>query len=613
MKKINLFVLTSVAFALGVTTHNDNFKEEAMDVSGVAPITFKRNMQIGADEEFKSSKTYVQYSTIDGKDSLRFATAVKGNIGDITYVRKGIGDEEDKVKVVTTIYKAVMANGKATYFDGTKLTTDDSVAGNYYWACYTIKYTSNTYKSTDIQIDFKVNQNVQSTKIANVHDENPINQVDLTLNNCEITRIGSNTIVEPTSIENNIRTYKIAKGKEITIKADEEQANKMFVGFDLNEVNNRFLKPGVKEQSFVVGEENMSINAIYNDLTNNVLLTNNNGAATSISGGSVASAETLVDSSDPDLEGLDGYTVHYKGKTTKDASGYTINNIKGALFDTTNEKVDGVIKQTCQDFTYKVIFKNRSQMSLTLELYALYCGNLATTGQVDIAKGKTVTAYFTMNGYMPSSATAGLKLIWNLNNDAISDVPVDIVIGRARTYSNDGYIGNETPDLPTLGYVRNIDGKWMDASGFKTGREQAFSDSSSMMFAKENSGCITNDKNYNSTKITNAKKGENVKLYVKIRNLVGIELPMPYKTKFTLRITNNANPFASGVEDLATPIDVEVTDRGLVGVYEFVISNPSNSTIYFHFANVAIETSLKTFSINFSAQFAYNNVFGYQA
>lgn len=109
--------------------------------------------------DFAYSKMYAQYA----KDSennyyLRFATALSGNLQNVTYTRSIEGKENKKLEV-TTLYKGITANEETLYSSGSnnfdfKITS----ANEYYWACYTIKFKNyETYHAQDITLTLNVN------------------------------------------------------------------------------------------------------------------------------------------------------------------------------------------------------------------------------------------------------------------------------------------------------------------------------------------------------------------------------------------------------------------------------------------------------------------------
>lgn len=90
--------------------------------------------------EISTSKIFAQYAfhSSENKYYLRFATAVKGNIKSITYTR---GDQSFPVDIV---YAGISANGTDYYYSPEAgLTTEETYKGEYYWACYSIRFNSN--------------------------------------------------------------------------------------------------------------------------------------------------------------------------------------------------------------------------------------------------------------------------------------------------------------------------------------------------------------------------------------------------------------------------------------------------------------------------------------
>ena len=163
MKKIGIFVLSLSMLAMTSIKGTSSLNESTIDAQNETGIAFKKNALIGNSETTDISEIYVQHGVIDGYDSLRFVTAVKGDISSIKYVRAALDGASENPKEVTTLYKAVVASGNNTYYDGKKITTDESCAGNYYWACYTIKFVNDTYKNSDINITIKVDDVSKST------------------------------------------------------------------------------------------------------------------------------------------------------------------------------------------------------------------------------------------------------------------------------------------------------------------------------------------------------------------------------------------------------------------------------------------------------------------
>lgn len=167
MKKLFVYsalVLCGTALsAVGFNTLKDNVKEDIVsstndfmnEKKGINKINVKKASK--SSTKFNSSKIYVQTATDEeGYDYLRFATAIKGSFTNVSYTRH-IEGLVDKTDAVTTLYKGITANNEDNFFNGAKLLNKNVTStSDYYWACYTIKFVTDTYKNSDISITFKV-------------------------------------------------------------------------------------------------------------------------------------------------------------------------------------------------------------------------------------------------------------------------------------------------------------------------------------------------------------------------------------------------------------------------------------------------------------------------
>mgnify|MGYP002515937888 CR=1 FL=1 len=167
MKKLFVYsALVLCGTALSVVWFNtlkDNVKEDIVsstndfmnEKKGINKINVKKASK--SSTKFNSSKIYVQTATDEeGYDYLRFATAIKGNFTNVSYTRH-IDGLTDKSDIVTTLYKGITANNEDNFFNGAKLLNKNVTStSDYYWACYTIKFVTDTYKDSDISITFKV-------------------------------------------------------------------------------------------------------------------------------------------------------------------------------------------------------------------------------------------------------------------------------------------------------------------------------------------------------------------------------------------------------------------------------------------------------------------------
>ena len=171
--------LVSVFFVASSYSHNrsdmiESTIDQQNEIANIGTMNVK-NVIIG-DGELSCSKTFVQHAKdeVTGDYYLRFATAIKGEIASASYTRSVLdSDIDDKVLDVTTVYESLLAENKNIYYDGATggLSEDSSLAGQYYWACYTIKYSSESiYKAKDLKLSLSVNDQVVSERTSSLYD-----------------------------------------------------------------------------------------------------------------------------------------------------------------------------------------------------------------------------------------------------------------------------------------------------------------------------------------------------------------------------------------------------------------------------------------------------------
>lgn len=147
-KKVTSYLALSVvtlgalaAVALSGNNKDNNFKDND------EVIYLNKQNLIGEAVEnsalkFESSKMFAFYDEFKTNDSksLRFATAIRGEIDSISYKMSKIGDYEKKLESITKVYRGLEVGGNTFYYDGATLTTNESAQGKYYWAVFNITY-----------------------------------------------------------------------------------------------------------------------------------------------------------------------------------------------------------------------------------------------------------------------------------------------------------------------------------------------------------------------------------------------------------------------------------------------------------------------------------------
>ena len=95
---------------------------------------------------------------------LRFAIAYKGDVNKIVFHREVTIDGETASKDfnVETVYAGISSNGEVLYYSDEGLTNDQAKKGDYYWACYTIKYQTNDLALSDVKVDVIFNDDEEN-------------------------------------------------------------------------------------------------------------------------------------------------------------------------------------------------------------------------------------------------------------------------------------------------------------------------------------------------------------------------------------------------------------------------------------------------------------------
>lgn len=152
---------------------NNGFEESAEDIASASLAKDIRYLQIGEEENVSISKIFVQTANVENFYYIRFSTAIKGNITSVKYTREATMDKAENTKDVMTLYEGIKSNGNVLYYSSlveneNHLTEIESYKGEYYWACYTIKLSSESYNIyKDALINIKIIINEDETTMQN--------------------------------------------------------------------------------------------------------------------------------------------------------------------------------------------------------------------------------------------------------------------------------------------------------------------------------------------------------------------------------------------------------------------------------------------------------------
>lgn len=193
MKKKILFsvALASLVLGSGIVSLNnekENLKDFAYDTFNAAKGVSIKNAR-RTNQSVENSTIYAQVATKDGVDYLRFATAIRGDINSVSYNRTIVATGASKDKTITTVYKSISAKNSesaealSVFYTENGSLTDLALSStkDFYWACFTIAFETETYKESDLNISVSVNGNVVASRTTSLYRvKNSIADSDVT-------------------------------------------------------------------------------------------------------------------------------------------------------------------------------------------------------------------------------------------------------------------------------------------------------------------------------------------------------------------------------------------------------------------------------------------------
>ena len=193
MKKKILFSVALASLVLGsgivsLSNEKENLKDFAYDTFNAAKGVSIKNAR-KTNQSVENSTIYAQVATKDGVDYLRFATAIRGDINSVSYNRTIVATGASKDKTITTVYKSISAKNSesaealSVFYTENGSLTDLALSStkDFYWACFTIAFETETYKESDLNISVSVNGNVVASRTTSLYRvKNSIADSDVT-------------------------------------------------------------------------------------------------------------------------------------------------------------------------------------------------------------------------------------------------------------------------------------------------------------------------------------------------------------------------------------------------------------------------------------------------
>ena len=181
MKKKILFSVALASLVLGsgivsLSNKKENLKDFAYDTFNAAKGVSIKNAR-RTNQSVENSTIYAQVATKDGVDYLRFATAIRGDINSVSYNRTIVATGASKDKTITTVYKSISAKNSesaealSVFYTENGSLTDLALSStkDFYWACFTIAFETETYKESDLNISVSVNGNVVASRTTSLY------------------------------------------------------------------------------------------------------------------------------------------------------------------------------------------------------------------------------------------------------------------------------------------------------------------------------------------------------------------------------------------------------------------------------------------------------------
>ena len=401
--------------------------------------------------------------------------------------------------------------------------------------------------------------------------------------------------------EYNIVSYKVKYGVGLTVQALPDPSGMVFVGWDAGAVNNRVGEMGVKEYSFTMPGETYTVWANYSTLRTQVLTKNPSNYWNAGQGSKVITDGTPSgEAKDPDLEGLSGYRLTFtageKGRTDFPEN---INN--SCYIDTVAEGTNAL----------KVIFKNHGDYDVTLEIYATYNGNIATSGHITVPAHSTVTKFF--------KAGLGINLPWMGialretigGTSANGTFNVDVVLGAAPMYPDGDPLIKPSGKAELVKIDTTTNKTFVTDVKFKYNEKYGYLTFATYGALLNKGGLTASNPAASVVKITNMPDYDPDNPYTTIYvRAINNATSGDFLSRFDVCVGTDADPRFGSNTYCKTVVHEKIGDVVVVAIT--VPRTENDGPFYFSIVKRTLEGTDTYYPHNFSLVLAYNNVFGYE-
>ena len=394
-------------------------------------------------------------------------------------------------------------------------------------------------------------------------------------------------------------------GTEFTLVAntykDVDDKIYMLVGFDLNTVDNRLTNDGSSTVTYTMPAADTSITARYAE-ANTTFFANASWQSGSNYNPEGMSATLINNSTDPDLEGLSGWSFTIADNTAKTTS--KTNNVTAApitAWGIDNEKL------------VRFVLKNTGDYDVTVELYGEYFGYVCSTGNVTVPANSVVVAFMDFGPFSGAGTTCdfGIHVREDMTGDGSGTIQLDVVAATAKKYEtkvSDFIVTSDKNVFMDFGESNESNTQANVAHASASGMNMRYWDQYGVMYFYGNNN--TSDNTYARERgnalggeAIHLQNGEKFTIYVKVTNLYHAG-----GGKYSLVFTRGSSSLSGSY--LATQT-IEFSEYGESHVYKIEIDpSKAGSSDNLQFGLKKAKADGTGGKVNVLVQIASENIFG---
>ena len=259
----------------------------------------------------------------------------------------------------------------------------------------------------------------------------------------------------------------------------------------------------------------------------------------------------------------------------------------------------------------KVIFKNHGDYDVTLEIYATYNGNIATSGHIKVPAHSTVTKFF--------KAGLGINLPWmgialreNIaGTSANGTFNVDVVLGAAPMYPDGDPLIKPSGKAELVKIDTTTNKTFVTDVKFKYNEKYGYLTFATYGALLNKGGLTASNPAASVVKITNMPDYDPDNPYTTIYvRAINNATSGDFLSQFDVCVGTDADPRFGSNTYCKTVVHEKIGDVVVVAIT--VPRTENDGPFYFSIVKRTLEGTDTYYPHNFSLVLAYNNVFGYE-